>query len=68
MNDIEMLRDEQLSKDLDFLIDKYGIDYAQKMKTLLKVKIERRKYELQKQDLEKYRQVNGIVSRNANKR
>ena len=55
MNDLELLRDEQLNKDLDSLLDKYGIAYAQKIKTLLNVKIERRKFELQlvKEQLEK---------------
>lgn len=47
MDDLEILRDEQLNKDLDALLDKYGIYYAQKIKTLLNVKIERRKFELQ---------------------
>ena len=47
MEDLKGLIDEQLSYDLELLLDKYGVDYYQRIKTLLNVKIERRKNELQ---------------------
>ena len=47
--DVELMKEEQLNKDIDMLLDKYGIEYAQRIKTLINVKIERRKNELEMQ-------------------
>lgn len=62
--DVELMKEDQLNKDIDMLLDKYGIEYAQRIKTLLNVKIERRKNELKmtKELLE--RQVRSSYDRN----
>ena len=64
--DVELMKDEQLSKDIDMLLDKYGIEYAQRIKTVLNVKIERRKEELKMQKELLQRQVRSSYERTKN--
>ena len=74
---VELMIEEQLNNDIDALINKYGLGYAQKMKSILNTKIETRKFELerQKKQLEQLKQsndtwvnINGVIAKNQLKR
>ena len=61
--DVELMKEEQLSRDIDELLDKYGIEYAHRIKTMLNVKIERRKEALKMQKEYLKRQVRSSYER-----